>query len=981
MASVTHTFVNPTTDWTQTDVDAAIARGELPAGSLAANMTKPSHWNAEHTVSDIVNADISAAAAIDASKIADGTVSNAEFQYINSLTSNAQTQIDAKQATLSGAALTAVTVAGTDKVLIQDVSDSDNLKTVTAQSIADLSPSLGDGDKGDITVSSSGTVWTIDNSAVTLAKQADVATSTVFYRKTAGTGAPEVNTLATLKTDLGLTGTNSGDQTITLTGAVTGSGTGSFATTLASGIDATKIADGTVTSAEFQYINTLSSNAQTQIDGKTSAAVVPSTAPSAGQILVGNAGGTAYAPVSASGAFTLASTGAATIATPGTLTVSSSNSTATAHTHAITSSSAPGAAASILATDSSGIIGSTGTRIVKGWFTDLTVTNSIAGSITGTAAVATTATVANEAADTTCFPTFVTAATGDLGPKSNAALTFNASTANLGCTTFTGALSGNATTATALATPRTIGGVSFDGSANIVPQTIQSINEATDTTCFPLFISASGTQSLQPLNNTALTFNSNTGLLSATSLGGTLTTASQTNITGVGTITTGTWNATDIAVADGGTGRSTSTTAYGLIAAGTTATGAHQTLAAGATTEILVGGGASALPVWTTASGTGAPLRTGTPTITTPVLTGLPTGSGVSATATVSTLASRDSNGNSGFNNALEGYATTPTAGATTTLTVDSKADQYFTGTLTQTVTLPVTSTLTLGHTFTIDNASTGAVTVNSSGGNAVLVLAGGTSAMVSCILTSGTDAASWKATYLADAVTSGKKLSVSNTLTLAGTDATTMTFPTTSATIARTDAANTFTGHQTIEGVTSTGATGTGKFVFDTAPTFVTGITTPKITFNSTSGVIGTTTNDSAAAGSVGEYVESSIASGSAVSLTTTVAANVTSISLTAGDWDVQADMHLTAGATTVTAYTIAAINTTSATLPTAPAGGRVNWGDANAVTGNVLPSLTTGITRLSLSGTTTVYFVGYGQFTVSTLAAWGIIRARRVR
>ena len=34
------------------------------------------------------------------------------------------------------------------------------------------------------------------------------------------------------------------------------------------GIDATKIADGTVTSTEFQYINTLSSNAQTQLTGK-----------------------------------------------------------------------------------------------------------------------------------------------------------------------------------------------------------------------------------------------------------------------------------------------------------------------------------------------------------------------------------------------------------------------------------------------------------------------------------------------------------------------------------------------------------------------------------------------------------------------------------------------------------------------------------------------------------------------------------------
>ena len=72
---------------------------------------------------------------------------------------------------------------------------------------------VSDGDKGDITVSSSGTVWTIDNGGVTLAKQANMATASVVYRKTAGSGAPEVQTLATLKTDLGLTGTNSGDQT------------------------------------------------------------------------------------------------------------------------------------------------------------------------------------------------------------------------------------------------------------------------------------------------------------------------------------------------------------------------------------------------------------------------------------------------------------------------------------------------------------------------------------------------------------------------------------------------------------------------------------------------------------------------------------------------------------------------------------------------------------------------------------------------
>lgn len=48
-------------------------------------------------------------------------------------------------------------------------------------------------------------------------------------------------------------------------------------------------------------------------------------------------------------------------------------------------------------------------------------------------------------------------------------------------------------------------------------------------------------------------------------------------------------------------------------------------------------------------------------------------------------------------------------------------------------------------------------------------------------------------------AIASGKTLAVSNSLTLAGTDATTMTFPATSATLARTDAANTFTGVQTM--------------------------------------------------------------------------------------------------------------------------------------------------------------------------------------
>jgi len=87
------------------------------------------------------------------------------------------------------------------------------------------------------------------------------------------------------------------------------------------------------------------------------------------------------------------------------------------------------------------------------------------------ASVGTAVTVADESSDTTCFPLFTTAATGDLPPKSGSNLTFNSSSGLLTSTLFagdlTGDVTGNADTATTLATARTIGGTSFNGSANI----------------------------------------------------------------------------------------------------------------------------------------------------------------------------------------------------------------------------------------------------------------------------------------------------------------------------------------------------------------------------------------------------------------------------------------------------------------------------------------------------------------------------------
>src|SRR3990167_1159356 len=92
--------------------------------------------------------------------------------------------------------------------------------------------------------------------------------------------------------------------------------------------------------------------------------------------------------------------------------------------------------------------------------------------------------------------------------------------------------------------------------------------------------------------------------------------SSSVNITG-GSVT----GITDLTVADGGTG--VSTLADGGILIGNVAA-AVDVLAPGATTTFLVGGGAATAPVWTTATGTGAPVRETSPTLVTPLL-GTPT--------------------------------------------------------------------------------------------------------------------------------------------------------------------------------------------------------------------------------------------------------------------------------------------------------------------------------------------------------------------
>ena len=97
-----------------------------------------------------------------------------------------------------------------------------------------------------------------------------------------------------------------------------------------------------------------------------------------------------------------------------------------------------------------------------------TVTGGVIGDVTGdltgnadSATVATTITVADESSDTTCFPLFATAATGNLAPKSGTNLTFNSDTGALSATSFAGSGSG----LTAGTTPITT--LDIDGATDI----------------------------------------------------------------------------------------------------------------------------------------------------------------------------------------------------------------------------------------------------------------------------------------------------------------------------------------------------------------------------------------------------------------------------------------------------------------------------------------------------------------------------------
>ena len=166
-------------------------------------------------------------------------------------------------------------------------------------------------------------------------------------------------------------------------------------------------------------------------------------------------------------------------------------------------------------------------------------------------------------------------------------------------TTFVGALTGNASSATILQTARTIGGVSFNGSANInlpgvnaagnqdtsgnattattavtATNVTVSANNSTDETVYPIFVDgATGSQGAE--TDTGLNYNPSTGRLTAVSYAG--DGSALTGISGSGGVT----------VQDEGSALSTTGTTLNFVGSGVVASGN------GAVKTITIAGGGS----------------------------------------------------------------------------------------------------------------------------------------------------------------------------------------------------------------------------------------------------------------------------------------------------------------------------------------------------------------------------------------------------
>lgn len=145
---------------------------------------------------------------------------------------------------------------------------------------------------------------------------------------------------------------------------------------------------------------------------------------------------------------------------------------------------------------------------------------------------------------------------------------------------------------------------------------------------------------------------------------------------------------------------------------------------------------------------------------------------------------------------------------------------------------------------------------------------------------------------------------------------------------------------------------------------------------------LVGVTDGSSAAAGVIGEFMASTVLVGAAVNLVDNVVTNIASITLTPGDWDVTIGAGITGAPSTTTTLVAATLHTTNNALSNLP-GSQFQQpfpgGQAIFATQDFMTAI--GPRRFNVTVNTSVYFNAYIRIAVSTAAAYGTIRARRVR
>jgi len=132
--------ISATTFSTNTTVTVVWDSGSLANEAVVIYVAALSKTNDSIPESVITNAKVAAAAAIDATKIGGGLVSNSEFAFLDGVTSAIQTQLNAKQATITGAATTVVTSDLTaSRAAISNSSGKIAVSTVTDTELGHLS--------------------------------------------------------------------------------------------------------------------------------------------------------------------------------------------------------------------------------------------------------------------------------------------------------------------------------------------------------------------------------------------------------------------------------------------------------------------------------------------------------------------------------------------------------------------------------------------------------------------------------------------------------------------------------------------------------------------------------------------------------------------------------------------------------------------------------------------------------------------------